>query len=180
MALRRAPEARRDHRASCIRPRVAGLGHKLASTKNWKAMAAPNSAVTVTACGGVGTQCGGVLRPWQAAPGSGAGGRAYIKLEVAHAGVQAILLLLGLGHLRLVLGLLQPAAHLVPVGLGTGFKISGEAEAAAEAAGEGEGEGVPSHHLAYERCLLLHAALRRSAGALQQHAMTEAWPAEPL
>ena len=153
----------------------ARLGHKLASTKNWKAMAAPNSAVTVTACGGVGTQCGGVLRPRQAAPGSGAGGRAYIKLEVAHAGVQAILLLLGLGHLRLVLGLLQPAAHLVPVGLGTGFKISGEAEA-----GEGEGEGVPSPRLAYERCLLLHAALRRSAGALQQHAMTEAWPAEPL
>ena len=71
--------------------------------------------------------------------------------------------------------------HLVPVGLGTGFKISGEAEAAAEAAGEGEGEGVPSPRLAYERCLLLHAALRvRSAGALQQRAMTEAWPAEPL
>ena len=105
------------------------------------------------------------------------GGRAYIKLKVAHACVQAILLLLGLWHLlRLFLGLLQPAAHLVAVGLGTGS--GGEAEAAAEAAGEGEGEGVPSPRLAYERRLLLHAAL--SAGALQQHAMTEAWPAEPL
>ena len=47
----------------------ARLGHKLASTKNWKAMAAPNSAVTVTACSGVGTQCAaacsglGRLRP---------------------------------------------------------------------------------------------------------------------
>ena len=93
----------------------------MASTKNWKAMAAPSSAVTVTACSGVGTQCAaacsglGRLRP-----GPGRAGR-YIKLEVAHAGVQAILLLLGLGHLRLVLGLLQPAAHLIPVGLGTGF-----------------------------------------------------------
>jgi hypothetical protein len=57
LALLRAPEERCDHRASYIRPRVVGLGHKLASTKNWKAMAAPNSAVTVTACGGVGTQC---------------------------------------------------------------------------------------------------------------------------
>ena len=52
-------------------------------------------------------------------PGPGRAGGRYIKLKVAHAGVQAILLLLGLRHLRLVLGLLQPAAHLVPVGLGT-------------------------------------------------------------
>ena len=99
----------------------ARLGHKLASTKNWKAMAAPSSAVTVTACSGVGTQCAaacsglGRLRP-----GPGRAGGRYIKLEVAHADVQAILLLLGLGHLRLFFGLLQPAAHLVPVGLATG------------------------------------------------------------
>lgn len=184
MTLRRAPGKRRDHRASCIRPHVAGLGHKLASTKNWKAMAAPNSAVTVTACRGVGTQCKaacsgfGRLRPGHGRAGVTSNSKsptpAY-RLSSSSA----------LGTCASSLAFCSRLPTWFRLGLEQGqFRVGGEAAAAAEAAGESEGEGVPSPRLAYERCLLLHAALRlRSAGAHQQHqqhAMTQAWPAGPL
>ena len=68
----------------------------------------------------------------------------YIKLKVAR-GVEAILLLLlGLG----LLGLLQPAAHLIRVlGLGSGSgkgRDEGGCQREGEGEGEGEGEDLPS------------------------------------